>query len=1173
MRTTWLAVLAFGCTVFYCTVFGCTAFYCTGASSLVAAELLFPQARTAFQTNEWIDVSVVRSVDSGTLAAGPLQLTLAGTDGSRLAFEFPVDGGGPRRTEHLHVHGGLLRPGKYAVEAAVDGQSAKAEIDVFGHLRRSSFKVINWGRANKPAEQLVQGEDNLGFNLFYGHYGRDENADLLRAGVDFMANCVMGGGHQMDLRLECDWSDPYVTRGGTRRVVRQALADRLRPNVLGVHFYDEPGLTWQKHPVTGKFGPHEVAAQVRAYVAAFGRPPQPSHTLDPQNAEQVARWKHWATWKLGFMDAAWKESQFGVSQVRPDFLSVTQSQYGWTAFTDGYYFNVVRSLPVTSGHGGYHDFGPGVFNPSYFLEMSRARDHAKPCWYLPTWYGNTTADQFRLEQYLAFQTNVQGLMSPPDLEPALNPTGRQGIVESNQLVQRLGPIFTTMPVTKPPVALLYSLSQALHSQTKNTDDNNYAHALPHGKNLPLAYLAGKLIQQPFQPVLDEDVLDGTLAADHRAIVLTSVDYLDPPVVAALERFAADGGLVLLTADASVAIRGAKRLGVAPRMPDQEKIDELMKAGKWSETGPYTTTAKHYEGALPLGRAIQVELAKAGVSPVFGSSVPTIIASRQAVGDVEYLFAVNATADAQAKDAKGQPEKNALAPVAATLSFARSDRPVYDAVRGGRIKFANGESALRFGPGQMRVFARPARPIGGVRVATPTVTRQLANDLAPLQLDLAASVVDDQGGLLSGSLPLQVRVLDPLGGTRFELFRATKLGQLALCLPLAANDPAGTWRVEVTELLGPTTGTATFAFTPPTLARSIAGATPRAVSADRDRENIFRFVRTHHAVTIVAGTSPFHAAAAERLTQGLAPWGVTCRRLPLDEAAKSRTLTEEEARTWIGLVHSGTGQIKPGSANPPIHAGFAVQGPVILLGTPEDNVLIKFLQQERFLPYKPSAATFPGVGRGMIAWQRDALGPGQESVVLLAYDEAGLNEAVGSFYEAATGIEPLTKWTWPASGTIAPATTAHLVPAAKRLWEARLPDRVVGFSVQPANTLVLTHDGWLTKLDVATGTPLSSETLTDAVYADRAAALASKPDAAQVAAAQKHAGPSRLVKLTLAHGDSLAAAYWGGTLDVRTADGVLKSRTVLPQDITALASSGNHLLVGLADGRVVALQSP
>ena len=118
--------------------------------------------------------------------------------------------------------------------------------------------------------QLPQGEDGLGFNMFYGHYGQDTDAHFIRAGVDFMANCVMSGGHQMDLRMECDWSDPLVTRGGTRRVVRRAMMDRTRPNVPGVHFYDEPGLTWHKHPATGEFTPHGIPSQLRFSVPKCG---------------------------------------------------------------------------------------------------------------------------------------------------------------------------------------------------------------------------------------------------------------------------------------------------------------------------------------------------------------------------------------------------------------------------------------------------------------------------------------------------------------------------------------------------------------------------------------------------------------------------------------------------------------------------------------------------------------------------------------------------------------------------------------------------------------------------------------------------------------------------------------------------------------------------------------
>src|SRR5262249_57213697 len=130
---------------------------------------------------------------------------------------------------------------------------------------------------------------------------------FIGAAVGFMPNCTMGGGPQRHLRRECDWPDPYVTRGGTRRVVRRAMMDRTRPNVPGVHFYDEPGLTWDKHPVTGEFGPHGIGAQVKSYKSAFDFEPPPHYKLDPKDPKQVARWRQWIHWKLGFMDAAWRD--------------------------------------------------------------------------------------------------------------------------------------------------------------------------------------------------------------------------------------------------------------------------------------------------------------------------------------------------------------------------------------------------------------------------------------------------------------------------------------------------------------------------------------------------------------------------------------------------------------------------------------------------------------------------------------------------------------------------------------------------------------------------------------------------------------------------------------------------------------------------------------------------
>src|SRR4051794_29735103 len=83
-------------------------------------EVLQPLNRTIYQTNEVIDLSVVRS-DASELKAGDLTLTLADDAGSKLAFTFgvdavPVKGAGATRTEHLHLNGYLLRPGAYTVE-------------------------------------------------------------------------------------------------------------------------------------------------------------------------------------------------------------------------------------------------------------------------------------------------------------------------------------------------------------------------------------------------------------------------------------------------------------------------------------------------------------------------------------------------------------------------------------------------------------------------------------------------------------------------------------------------------------------------------------------------------------------------------------------------------------------------------------------------------------------------------------------------------------------------------------------------------------------------------------------------------------------------------------------------------------------------------------------------
>ena len=1141
---------------------------------LQAAQLkiLFPLERIAYQTNEQIDISVVRT-DTQVLPAGDLLLIITGDNGSKLSFTFPLNtapltGAVASTTEHYHLNGWLLRPGNYTVEISADGTNAKASFEIYTHLRRSSYRLIDFiSQANgKKGEIGLLGEDGMGFNLMYGDETRINPDDAIRTGIDYMRGCTIGGGHQVDLVLSHDWSDPYVLRGATARLARRALADRTRPNTLGVHIFDEPGLTWMTDAKTGKFGPNNLPPQERSYTAAFDRKMLHFSDLNPDNPDQVAQWTEWARWKLSFLDAANKLSRYEIESVNSKFLSVTQSQYGAIGFTDGYYFNVTRSLSTTSGHGGYDGWGLGYFNPSFFLELARARDRVKDNWYLPTWYSQTDAE-YRLEQYLSFMVGIQGMAKPPDFHIYTPNNCKQSpsILETNKSMARLGTIFTTMSSTNTPVAVLYSLSQLIHSQVLAPAQVLYAGDDPHGKYLPFTYLAGQMIQQPFQFVVDEDILDGTLATNYKAVILSSLSYLDPKVIRNLESFAANGGLVLLTGDCTIKIAGGITLAAKPGFPNQEEVDATWKKGR-TEGQLATTVGKQYVATMPLALAIKEQLAKAGIKSIFQCNQYDIAAAHQGQGDIEYFFAANAAYD----DKKNS--WNALRASTASISLATKGRAVYDAMHGGSVpEFArvveNREGAIaatfRFGAGQMRAFAVTARPIFGVEVSTPLLLKNYALSQAPLRVSLSASLVDNKQVRLSGSAPMRIRLLDPLGTVRYDLYRATEEGVLKLMLPLAANDPPGEWIVEVQELLNNTIGRANFNYQPATQCGALAGATQRAVYFDNDREHIFQFFRTHQDVTIVKGASEFNNNAAERLAANLQPWGIRATIITATAANKPRPLTAEEIKTWVNL---DKGHKFTADNYGPGDSGFIVQGPVILLGTPEDNALIKFALDRQFLPYIPVPNVFPGKGRGYLAWQRGAVGYGQDSLSAIAYDEIGMSEAIGALFEAAVGLDPLTPLSLPISSDVKPAFMApEKKMAARIVWQALLPDRALWIKNNPAGQITIcTLDNSLITMN-SKGVILDRKDATE-VEITQLPIL----ETAAVEILKEKLLPRRVVKQVTSQDGMTAIAYWGGSLQLFNQQGNELTRQLLPQDISFLNWCDKLLVVALADGTICGL---
>lgn len=299
------------------TLFSITALLvCLATVHATAAQLTasMPLGRKFYQTNEKIEISVLRGA-SEPLAAGILTLKLNGPDGSEMRFDFSVPAaqasdGKAESAEHLKLDGRLLRPGDYTAEIQCDGASTQVVFTVCSHVRNTTYKLIHWGGARNAA-MMDEGKDGLGFNVAMGETGEMS----IPSGQDVMGSCLMGGGHQHDLKLSNDWSDPNVYIGAIQRGVERAFAFRTMPNAIGAHLHDEPGLTWLPHPrLKGPDGkpmlsPHDIPYQQ----AAFKRASTGICPLSTASTPQRPRgWRHggkyasssWGSWMLSGRQAA-----------------------------------------------------------------------------------------------------------------------------------------------------------------------------------------------------------------------------------------------------------------------------------------------------------------------------------------------------------------------------------------------------------------------------------------------------------------------------------------------------------------------------------------------------------------------------------------------------------------------------------------------------------------------------------------------------------------------------------------------------------------------------------------------------------------------------------------------------------------------------------------------------
>ena len=88
---------------------------------------------------------------------------------------------------------------------------------------------------------------------------------------------------------------------------------------------------------------------------------------------------------------------------------------------------------------------------------------------------------------------------------------------------------------------------------------------------------------------------------------------------------------------------------------------------------------------------------------------------------------------------------------------------------------------------------------------------------------------------------------------------------------------------------------------------------------------------------------------------------------------------------------------------------------------------------------------------MLAWQHDGIGRGQESITLIAYDEAGIEEAVGNPVRGRGRHRAADEVALPRSASLLQQQSPPAVPprASGSVWSINSPDRVLAIQATPA----------------------------------------------------------------------------------------------------------------------------
>lgn len=291
---------------------------------------------------------------------------------------------------------------------------------------------------------------------------------------------------------------------------------------------------------------------------------------------------------------------------------------------------------------------------------------------------------------------------------------------------------------------------------------------------------------PVQFATEEDLAGGVLEGQAALLLVNQQMPLPSATVKAIEKFAADGGRIYFDADTVIRLpESAKRIDV--RFTDYR--------GFGFDGG--TEFRMMDEESIPRGAIVAEAIARDITLDVEDANAHVL--TRLFHGpDIRYLIAIaEATSNGHVTQHgwPGHIEK---------VKVREKPGQVIDLIDWERVPVGeDGTFDVDFGPYTARLYALLPEEIGGLELS-------VEDRVAPGRENRFRVVPKFASGReVKSCVPLKVTVKSPDGKERHKVLRTVSGDNPCVTLPLGEDDPAGTWQVEVTELVSGRRATGTF----------------------------------------------------------------------------------------------------------------------------------------------------------------------------------------------------------------------------------------------------------------------------------------------------------------------------------------------------------------------------